>query len=123
MFGYTGDYTFVSGENYSTSVPFVQMRAVQAVVGTLLVPLSFAMCQALRMPLVSVWLAAVFVTLENAFIGIARLNVLDNMLLVASAGAVSAFAVVERMHTKQRICTSHIVMLGLALALLLKYRH
>ncbi|KAJ2135816.1 Dolichyl-phosphate-mannose--protein mannosyltransferase 1, partial [Coemansia sp. RSA 1287] len=52
MFGYTGDYTFVSGENYSTSVPFVQMRAVQAVVGTLLVPLSFAMCQALRMPLV-----------------------------------------------------------------------
>ncbi|KAJ2447757.1 Dolichyl-phosphate-mannose--protein mannosyltransferase 1 [Coemansia sp. RSA 2440] len=123
MFGYTGDYTFVSGENYSSSVPFVQMRAVQAVVGTLLVPLSFAMCQALRMPLVSVWLAAVFVTLENAFIGIARLNVLDNMLLVASAGAVSAFAVVERMHTKQRICTSHIVMLGLALALLLKYRH
>ncbi|KAJ2356256.1 Protein O-mannosyltransferase 2, partial [Coemansia sp. RSA 2618] len=90
VFGYNGGYQFVSGDRYPASVPYVQIRCVQAALGSLLVPLAFAMCRALRLPPMTAWLAAVFIVFENALIGISRINVLDNALLVANAAAVSS---------------------------------
>ncbi|KAJ2386762.1 Dolichyl-phosphate-mannose--protein mannosyltransferase 1, partial [Coemansia sp. RSA 2611] len=49
-FGYTGGSSFDSGEPHPDFVPYVQMRRVQAVLGTLLVPVVFAACRALRLP-------------------------------------------------------------------------
>ncbi|KAJ2327459.1 Protein O-mannosyltransferase 2, partial [Coemansia sp. RSA 2702] len=94
-FGYTGGSSFDSGEPHPDFVPYVQMRRVQAVLGTLLVPVVFAACRALRLPEMAGWLAALFVALDNALIGISRINMLDSALLLANAAALYAIKLVS----------------------------
>ncbi|KAI8323615.1 PMT-domain-containing protein [Martensiomyces pterosporus] len=89
--GYTGSFDFKSGQEYPPDVPYAEMRRMQAVVGALLVPASFQLCNGLRFPPAAAWLAAVFVAFDNALVGISRIFVLDSFLLLANAAALHAF--------------------------------
>ncbi|KAJ2097011.1 Protein O-mannosyltransferase 2 [Coemansia sp. S100] len=85
-------FDFASGSTYPTEVPYAAVRMVQAVLGALLVPLTFVLCQCLRLPVAVAWMATVFVTVDNALVGISRIVVLDSVLLLANALTVFAFA-------------------------------
>ncbi|KAJ2818588.1 Protein O-mannosyltransferase 2, partial [Coemansia sp. 'formosensis'] len=71
-------FDFASGSTYPTpEVPYTVVRMVQAVFGALLVPLAFALCRCLKLPVAVAWMAAMFVAMDNALVGISRIIVLD----------------------------------------------
>ncbi|KAJ2872303.1 Protein O-mannosyltransferase 2 [Coemansia aciculifera] len=96
LFGNTvstlGSFNFASGSTYPAEVPYTAVRIVQAVFGALLVPLTFALCRYLKLPVAVAWMAAVFVAVDSALVGISRIIVLDSMLLLANALVVFVFA-------------------------------
>ncbi|PIA17296.1 PMT-domain-containing protein [Coemansia reversa NRRL 1564] len=121
-FGYTGDFAFVSGAEYSSTVPFVSMRRVQAALGALLVPLTFIGCNSLRLPQRAAWMAATFIAFDTALIGISRIIVLDNAFLLVNAAVLCVFAHVNRETEEQKNSASCLVVLGLLLALTLSIK-
>eukprot|EP00127_Corallochytrium_limacisporum_P002962 Clim_evm9s144 gene=Clim_evmTU9s144 len=95
IMGYNGEFTFKEiGMDYASHdnvyVPYVAMRSVTALCGTLLVPVTFMTSMELGMSTIGASLATVLVLVEPIFITQSRLILLDSILLIFIA--LTAFA-------------------------------
>ena len=79
--GYNGTYEFTSGTPYPEWVNYVGMRMFLASFGALAVPFAFLTAVLMNLSPAACGLVAVMMLVDNGFIGISRLILLDSMLL------------------------------------------
>ncbi|KIY68208.1 glycosyltransferase family 39 protein [Cylindrobasidium torrendii FP15055 ss-10] len=86
IFGYDGHFDFKDiGKEYESSVPYVAMRMVPAVLGVATIPLSYLTLRALDCRATTSLLASIFILFENALTTQSRYILLDSPLIFFTA--------------------------------------
>lgn len=97
--GYNGSFGFDSGTDYPDYVNYTTMRVFNGVFNALCVPLAYFTAKRFKLSLPSVWLVTIMLLLENSYITLGKLILLDSMLVfftILSVFFLSAF------HSQQR---------------------
>ncbi|GME66772.1 unnamed protein product [[Candida] boidinii] len=100
IFGFNGKFKFTNiGDSYiDNSVPYIPMRTLSAVLGTLTVPACFLTLQECGFSIPTCALAACLIAFDNAHVTDSRLILLDATLIFAVAASVYCYV----RFTKQR---------------------
>ncbi|TIC14411.1 glycosyltransferase family 39 protein [Wallemia mellicola] len=93
IFGFNGNFSFEHiGDDYVVhDVPYIAMRAVPALLGVALTPLTYLICRSLQLKPISALLGSLLITFENALATQSRLILLDSPLVFFTALSTYSF--------------------------------
>lgn len=93
IFGFNGNFSFEHiGDDYVVhGVPYIAMRAVPALLGVALTPLTYLICRSLQLKPISALLGSMLITFENALATQSRLILLDSPLVFFTALSTYSF--------------------------------
>ncbi|TIB78498.1 hypothetical protein E3Q23_00706 [Wallemia mellicola] len=93
IFGFNGNFSFEHiGDDYVVhDVQYIAMRAVPALLGVALTPLTYLICRSLQLKPISALLGSLLITFENALATQSRLILLDSPLVFFTALSTYSF--------------------------------
>lgn len=93
LFGYNGNFSFeqIGNDYLAHDIPYVAMRAVPALLGVALAPLTYLICRSLQLRPISAVLGSLLLTFDNALATQSRLILLDSPLLFFTALSTFSF--------------------------------
>lgn len=93
LFGFDGKFKFENiGDSYITnSIPYIPLRALSAILGTLTVPLMFETLKECNYSVWSCILGSAIVALDNAHVAETRLILLDATLIISVAASLYCY--------------------------------
>lgn len=94
--GYTGGYSFSSGEKYPENIPYVKMRMIVATFGSLCVPFSYILAKNLGFCDATSLMVGSLTLLEVGLVAITRLILLDSMLLFFGLAVMTFYTAFRR---------------------------
>ncbi|OIR57543.1 MAG: dolichyl-phosphate-mannose-protein mannosyltransferase [Amphiamblys sp. WSBS2006] len=100
LFGYNGRFEFGSGDLFRKDVPYVQMRMAVALFGALTVPIAFLTAVELGYSLTASVLVGALTMLDNGFVAIERILLLDPIMLFFITLSTLFFAAFTNKKTK-----------------------